>query len=153
MSDLKARLRRVEDLLAIQDLITRYGPAVDARDRGAVAEIWDAGGEYRFDQTTLRGDAVPALVDIDAHRGFVEHGCGHLLTPPRVRLDGDRATAVNHSMLVLRDGSHWRVERLAANRWEFARTAAGWRVRSRTNALLDGDPTAPRLFSAAGDAP
>ncbi|MCH6231650.1 nuclear transport factor 2 family protein [Microbacterium sp. CFH 31415] len=146
MADLEARLRAVEDRLAIIDLVSRYGPAVDSLDGQSLAELWAEDGAYAFDSVTLEGQEVAQLVDLPGHRAYVEAGCGHILTSPRVEIDGDSAVAVNHSMLVLRSGESWRVERLSANRWELERGHGGWRVRRRTNALLDGSRGVPRLF-------
>lgn len=145
-ADLEARLRAVEDRLAIIDLLSRYGPAVDSLDGETLAELWAEDGTYAVDSVTLEGPEVARLVDIPTHRAYVDAGCGHILTSPRVDIDGDSAVAANHSMLVTRRGDHWRVERLSANRWELERGPEGWRVRRRTNALLDGDREVPRLF-------
>jgi hypothetical protein len=53
---------------------------------------------------------------------------------------------VNHSRVYLRDGTSWRLERVSANRWELERADGAWRVRRRTNRLLDGDPAARELL-------
>lgn len=152
MSDLESRLRAVEDRLQIIDLIAGYGPAVDSGDEGAVDHMWTEGGEYTFgaggpDETTLTGSQVGALVDLPGHREYMVRGCGHVLTTPRVRIDGDEAVAVNHSLLVLHDGQRWVLERASSNRWELERIEGRWRVRRRANALLDGDPAAFGLFA------
>lgn len=153
VSSLEARVQGLEDRLAIIDLIASYGPAVDSGNSDGVAAIWAADGQYSFgvgDESgaTLQGEQVPALVDIPGHQGYMQRGCGHILTSPRVRIHGDTAVATNHSLLVLHDGTRWVIERASANRWELERLEAGWRVRNRTNALLDGDPGAFGLFEA-----
>lgn len=81
------------------------------------------------------------------HQSFVRGGCAHLQGTLRIALDGDRAVAVFHSLLLLdpeRDG--FRVWRASANRCELARTAAGWRIERRTNRVLDGDRAARELL-------
>jgi hypothetical protein len=45
------------------------------------------------------------------------------------------------------DGRH-RMFRLAANRWEFVRTADGWRVERRTNRVLGSEASLDVLRSA-----
>lgn len=151
MSDLEARVRTLEDRLEIIDLIAGYGPAVDSGDETAVGHMWAQDGEYTFgagsaDGATLVGTEVGALVDLPGHRSYMSRGCGHVLTTPRVSIDGDRAVAVNHSLLVLHEGGRWVLERTSSNRWELERAEGRWQVRRRINALLDGDPAAFELF-------
>lgn len=153
MSDLEARVRALEDRLEIIDIIAAYGPAVDSGDGASVAQMWAEDGEYTFGAggagtTTLTGPDVGELVDLPGHRGYMTRGCGHVLTTPRVNVDGDEAVAVNHSLLVLHDGQRWVLERASSNRWELERIEGRWRVRRRINALLDGDPAAFGLFGA-----
>lgn len=152
MNNLEERVRRLEDRLEIIDLIAGYGPAVDSGNEAEVAQMWATDGEYTFGATgdggiTLVGEQVAALVDLPGHRGYMARGCGHVLTTPRVWIDGDEATAVNHSLLMLHDGERWVVERVSSNNWELERREGRWRVRRRVNALLDGDPNAFALFN------
>ncbi|MFB2600394.1 nuclear transport factor 2 family protein [Herbiconiux sp. P17] len=147
-----ARLRALEDRAEIAVLIARYGPAADALDGAAITALWADRGNYSIGDTTLTNaapDTVGALVDLAEHRGMVAAGCGHLLTPPDIRLAGDRATAVNHSVVLVHRGEGWQVARLSANRWEFRRIGDGWRIESRVNRLLDGDPAARELLGLA----
>ena len=66
---------------------------------------------------------------------------------PQVAVDVDTAVAVNHSRVYLRDGAHWRLERVSANRWELERLDGTWQVKRRTNRLLDGSPEARALLA------
>jgi ketosteroid isomerase-like protein len=151
---LEARLARLEDEAAILRLIAAYGPAVDSCDAAAVAALWAEDGSYDFGGAPLQGSAaVGALVDLDSHRGYVAAGAGHVLSLPRVTIDGDRAVAVNYSQVLVRDrAGGWRCERLSANRWDLGRGPAGWQVVARVNRLLDG-AEAPRALLAAAAAP
>lgn len=135
---LEERIGLLEDRLAIQDLIAGYGPAVDTADAEAVSGLWTATGTYRFDDSVLAGSAIGGLVDLPGHRSYLDAGCAHILSPPRISLDGDRAVAVNYSCLLVHTDDGWRAERVSANRWELVRTDGGWRVQDRTNRLLDG---------------
>lgn len=151
MNELEQRVRALEDRLEIIDLLAGYGPAVDSGDEAAVAHMWAEDGEYTYGAgsdagATLKGSEVGALVDLPGHRNYMGRGCGHVLTTPRVRVNGDEALAVNHSLLVLHDGERWVLDRASANRWELERIEGRWQVRNRTNALLDGDPAAFGLF-------
>ena len=52
--------------------------------------------------------------------------------------------------MYLKDGAHWRLERVSANRWELERIDGTWQVIRRTNRLLDGTPEARRLLTPPG---
>lgn len=152
MRSLESRVQALEDRIEIVDLIAGYGPAVDSGDEERVGQMWVDDGEYTFGSTdsggvTLSGSEIGELVNIPGHRQYMARGCGHVLTTPKIHLDGNSATAVNHSLLILKDGERWVVERASANRWELERRDGRWRVRNRVNALLEGDPAAFGLFA------
>lgn len=146
---LEQRLLAVEDRIAIEELISRYGPAVDAGNEQAVSALWGDNGWYRFDTSELAAPHIGTLVHLDTHRDFLAAGCAHLLSAPSIRIDGDAAVAVNHSCVLTRSPStgHWVAARVSANRWELLRTADGWRVSGRTAQLLDGTAAARELFA------
>lgn len=143
---LERRLRSLEDRAAIADLIARYGPAVDAGDADAVAALWVPDGTYQFDDTVLEGGGIRGLVGIPTHEEYMRRGCAHIVSAPRIKIDGDEAVAVTHSVVMLREGDRWVGERVSANRWEMLRTPDGWRVRHRRNRLLDGAAAARELL-------
>lgn len=148
--EVELRLKRLEDRIEIEDLIARYGPVVDSGEGTALADMWARDGRYRVGaEHDLVGAEVAALTEIPGHQAYLTRGCGHFLSAPTIRIDGERAQAVNHSMLVLRDGERFVVERLSANHWEFVRTDAGWRVEVRRNELLTGDEVARSLLGEA----
>jgi ketosteroid isomerase-like protein len=154
LAALEARLRTVEDEQAICRLIASFGPAVDRRSAPDTAALWAHDGLYDFGGDPLRGaEAVGALVDLPTHAAFVEAGCAHVLSSPRVSIDGDAATAVNTSRVYVRRGGHWQVERVSANLWVLRRTAEGWRVVRRVNRLLDGSAPARVLLAGCGHVP
>lgn len=145
-ADLEQRLRALEDRAEIAELIARYGPAVDSADAAAVSALWTADGNYRFDDTELDADGIRSLVELPTHRDYLTRGCAHVLSAPRIEVDGDTAVAVTHSVVLLHDHDHWRAARVSANRWELVRTDDGWRVRHRRNRLLDGREAARELL-------
>ena len=157
VDELAGRLRAVEDVLAIQQTIARYGPAVDAGDDVEVAALWAEDGRYDAGVGSWTGrDAIAGMVRGPQHQGFITGGAGHVVSAPHIVVDGDRAVALCHAQLLLRDepADGFRVWRLTANRWELVRTEEGWRVADRVNRQLDGDAEARRLFGdaiAAGD--
>lgn len=143
MSDagLEARLRAVEDRLEILQLLAAYGPAVDAGAAAAAARLWRQDGSYdTFPEPLIGSAAVAAMVEGELHQSFVRDGCAHLQGLPHVVVEGDRAVATFHSLLLLRDPERdgFRVWRASANRCELVREAAGWRIERRVNRVLDG---------------
>lgn len=148
VADAEARLRALEDRAELAELIARYGPIVDAGQGELLGELWTPDGRYAIgDEFSLAGEQVPALTELPDHRAYLAAGCGHLLTAPTLRVDGDSATGVNHSFVLVRDGERWVVDRASANEWTFTRTAEGWRVALRRNRLLDGSPEARALLT------
>jgi len=143
---LEVRLQSVEDRLAIADLITRYGPAADAGDSSSIGNLWAAGGTYTFDQTTLAGDDVAGLVGLDTHQAFMSNGCAHFLSSPRIDISGATAIAVNHSIVLEKQGETWVAVRVSANRWELANSGGVWKVKHRSAQLLNGSENARHLF-------
>jgi len=145
---LESRVRELEDTLAIQKLIASYGPAVDGLDGEALLNMWGEDGSYDFGiGDPLKGrENVARLIDLDSHRAYVSAGSAHVLSVPRITIDGATATAVNYSQVFVKDENGWRADRTGANRWELIRTAEGWKVKSRTNSLLNGNAAARELL-------
>jgi hypothetical protein len=140
MRALEERLQRVEDELEIMRLLSSYGPAVDSGESHAAAELWAEDGAYDVGGL-LRAEGhaeIAELYEADGHQGLIHQGSAHLTAAPRITLHGDRAEAVAHSAVLLRDGEHFIVWRASANHWELRRTSAGWRVENRFNRVLDG---------------
>lgn len=151
MSDLEARVRLLEDVEAVRQLVSAYGLAVDSGSAGATAALWTEDGTYDVVPQPLVGRAaLTAMVDSEGHRSLIARGCAHVLGAPHVLLDGDRAVATCHSLVLLRDAERreHRVWRVAANRWELVRTVDGWQVSTRVNRLLDGSDDAAALLAA-----
>ena len=149
---LEARLRRLEDLEAIRDLIARYGPMADAGDGEGLASLFTPDGRYTiaaFAEAQGRKE-ISALLDTPSHRQLMQDGCAHLLGPVTIKLNGDHATATGHSVVFHHKGSEFVVFRVAANRWYLQRAKNGqWAVARRENALLDGSEAARQLVQPA----
>ena len=114
-----------------------------------MAALWAEGGTYGVGgMGTAQGrEAIAALIDGPVHRALMADGCAHLLGPVAIDLEGDRATARGHSVVLRHTGSGFEVARLSANRWDLVRTKDGWRVSHRENALLDGSEAARALLA------
>ena len=92
-------------------------------------------------------------------------GRAHFAGLPYVRVIGDTAFAISYIQILVPDrigpvfevpnhGSSqgFHVHRVAANRWEFVRTEAGWKIRRRTVRSLDGSPPAREILRGALEA-
>lgn len=143
------RIKVLEDREAIRELICRYGPLADSGDAHAVAALFAEDGVYAVGgMGEARGRAaIAGLIAGPVHQSLMTDGCAHVLTAPQIDLAGDRALALCHSVVFSHQGGIWNAVRVAANRWELARTASGWLVTRRDNALLDGSAAARSLFS------
>ncbi|MDG3011667.1 nuclear transport factor 2 family protein [Rhodococcus sp. D2-41] len=144
------RVEALEAKIAINDLITTYGPAVDSGCAEAVASLWTEDGVYDVDTGVMNGSkAIEAMVRSKAHQSWIGGGCGHLSEPLHVVVDGDTAVATGHTQLVIHNGDGtFRVHRVTANRWELVRQDGAWKVAKRTGRVLDGRPEARDLLAA-----
>ncbi len=147
LAALEARLAALEDEAAITRLIATYGPAVDSLTNAPLADLWTEDAVYDTGAQVFVGrEAIAALTGVETHRAFVEKGCAHVLSLPLITVDGDRAVAINHSRVYVREGEGWIVARASANCWDLVRTPAGWRVARRVNRLLNGSAEARALL-------
>jgi uncharacterized protein (TIGR02246 family) len=147
---LAARLQALEDREAIRDLIARYGPAADSGDAEGAAALFDEAGVYAVGGMgeSHGRPAIAALLHGPIHQQLMADGCAHLLGPVAIDLTGNTATARGLSLVFRWNGSHWETVRASANRWHLTRGAAGWAVKRRDNALLDGNAAARALLAA-----
>ncbi len=149
LEEIAARLQALEDREAIRGLIARYGPLADTGDAQGVAALWTSDGSYAVGgMTEAKGRAaIAALIEGQVHQQLMADGCAHALGPVAIDLAGDTATARGYSIVFRADGKGgFEVARASANRWALARTADGWRVTRRENALLDGAEAARLLL-------
>ncbi len=148
LDDMAARLRRLEDERDISRLIASYGPAVDAGDPDAAAQLWARDGSYDVDGWRMEGrEEVRAMVESSAHQNLVAKGCCHFLGPCVVTVSGDSAAAVCESLVLIRDGDGYRVWRCAANHFTLRRIDGRWRIGVRTTRVLDGSPDSRDLLT------
>lgn len=145
---LERRVQSLEDRLAIYQLLATYGPGVDSLSRDAIVGMWTQDGTYEiFDSRYDSAQAVGAMLNEDRHRGWVNAGCGHVMSLPHLVISGDTAVATGYARIYVNQGDHWRVERLSASRWELVRTPAGWKVKNRINRPLHGAAAARELLA------
>lgn len=155
---LEARVRHLEDIIAIQRLVAQYGPSVDSNSIELAGQIWSADGVYTVhpgmdgpeSTDVLDGrDQVEEMLYGPFHQAQVEGGCAHIMSAPLITVDGDRAIAICYLTLVNRRPDGFVVARQSANRWELERGAEGWKVKHRATSLLDGRTSTVRLVHDA----
>ncbi|WP_375195119.1 nuclear transport factor 2 family protein [Sphingobium sp.] len=146
---LAARIAALEDREAIRDLIARYGPLADSGDCAGAAALWTEDGIYEvggFGSYQGR-TAIRALLEGESHQQLIHGGAAHVLSPPVIDLDGDRAAARTYSVVFRKAEDGWEAHRVSANLWQLMRTAEGWKVACRINRLLDGSADARALIA------
>jgi hypothetical protein len=149
IEELRGRLRHLEDESAITRLIMSYGPAADAGLTSFAGHLWLENGAYDWDAngTPHQGSAgVDAMLQSDGHQNLIAAGIGHFAGPLLIDLDGDSATAVNYSLIMRCEGDRFYLWRVSAVRWDLARVNSRWKVRIRTNRLLDETGAGRELF-------
>ncbi len=150
LGQLETRVRELEDRDALAQLVASYGPAVDSGEASAAAALWSEDGVFDVvPYFELVGhDGIAGMVDDDGHQSLIHNGCGHVLTAPKVVVEGDYARGWNYAFNIRWDAEADRfwIARLSANEWEFRRDRDGWHVVRRTNINLDGDERPRNLF-------
>jgi hypothetical protein len=151
LEQLQARVRRLEDEAAITRLVMSYGPAADAGLTSFAAQLWMEDGVYDWDadgEPHVGGAAVDAMLRGEGHQGLIARGVAHFAGPLLIDLDGDRATVLNYSLIMRRERDEDRhfLWRVSAVRWDVERVGAHWRVRRRTNRLLDASGAGREMF-------
>jgi uncharacterized protein (TIGR02246 family) len=150
VEQLSRRLQAVENELAIQKLITRYGFAVDIGDADRTAEVFAEDGIYDADVRLMRGRKdVRDMVRSQRHQQMVGR-CAHQIGPAVVKVDGDRAIAVGYSRVYLRGEDGIGIYRVSYNHWTLERRESQWLITYRRTRLL-GHEEAVALLRAGLD--
>jgi len=147
---LEAEVALLADKLEIYQLVSAYGPSVDAGLARQAAELWTEDGVYDAQVGAWSGrEAIAGMVEGPVHQALIHAGCAHVIGMRHIRLDGDTAVVTCYARLYRRDpaADGFFVWRLTANRWELSRTAEGWRVKHRVNRQLDGGQEARDLLA------
>lgn len=163
--ELEARLRLVEDRLAIYNLIATHPLSADTGDATFINSIYT--DDVVFDRgTRLHGargrEQMVAFVADPAHHRALEGGLAHFGNLPFVELHGDLAFATSYIALVTPDhqgeprelSNHgtttgFRIHRVVANRWTLRRTESGWRIQKRLLLPHDGTSEVRELLREA----
>ncbi len=129
--DVEGRLRRLEDLIEIQQLFVDYGHFLDRGDFAAYAALFAEDGEFLMGPVgRAKGrDEIEAMMARTFGSGV--GSLVHLITNPVINLDGERATADvmwtvvvrgtdgqpvlsmigRHQDDLVREDGHWRFQR------------------------------------------
>lgn len=103
-SSIKARLQRVEDDLAIRRILVDYATFLDSRDYASYADLFTPDGEWTNATSSHKGRAAirEMLESVLGAAGAPNRSNYHIITNPRVDLDGDHATATSRYLFVMR---------------------------------------------------
>jgi ketosteroid isomerase-like protein len=149
---LEERVRLLEDRLAIQQLISSWGPAVDTGNSAAAAAQFTEDCVLESDMSYLVSPAaIAAMVLGEGHQALIHDGSAHVPTTAIVSVDGDEATAVGYTRVYRHTPDGYEVWRVSANNWTFRRTQDGWKVVRRTAQVIDDTGKANELLSRALD--
>jgi uncharacterized protein (TIGR02246 family) len=131
---IEARLRRAEDELAIQRIIVDYAARLDARDYKGYVALFTPDGEWSNRIGSHKGpEAIRKMLTTFGPEGATNTSNYHLVSNPRVEVNGDRATATSRYLFVMRgkDGSP-RPALAGLYTDELVREADGsWKIRRR----------------------
>jgi hypothetical protein len=159
---LEQRVREIEDRLEIYNLIASHPPSADTGVRDHVQNAWTDDGT--FDRGAQFGGAMRQResaggIDNPEHMRAIAQGLAHFSGLPYVRIERDTAFAISYLQILVPDrvgpefevpnhgsGRGFHIHRVSANRWDFVRTAEGWKIASRRLRPLDGDEEAREIL-------
>ncbi|MGB4137123.1 MAG: nuclear transport factor 2 family protein [Microbacterium sp.] len=151
LAALESRVRELSDVLDIQEIVTYISPAADSGHPEEFASRWLPDAVYHAGVRDFVGSDIPQVITAGRHPGYMAAGCAHFQSPPHIEVSGDTATAVNYTILVIRDedSGQWTLRRLSASRWKLRRVDDRWQIQDRTVAPLDGSAAARDLLAEA----
>lgn len=147
---IEERLQQLEDHDAIRQIVSAYSYSVDGCNAESVGSLYAEDGVYAVgDMPPFEGrDRVAAITGDKGHRALVAGGCAHISLPPYIEVEGDQAVATCHTMVARNGDDGFWIWRLSASRLELVREDDGeWRIKRRSNWLLDGNPKASEMLS------
>jgi hypothetical protein len=132
IEDLRAEVRRLSDRLEITDLFYRFAAGMDGQDWALLESVDHTGthfGKGVVEELQHGREEVMEVMKKGVSRHFVSH---HVITNPRIKLDGDRARAVTYLTSVHLDDSEKPRTHEDHGAWylaELVRTKQGWRMK------------------------
>ncbi|HYC22383.1 MAG TPA: nuclear transport factor 2 family protein [Candidatus Bathyarchaeia archaeon] len=148
VEELSRRVTALEDELAIQRLVVRYGFAVDTGDAEHTTELFTEDTLFDVDgRLIMRGrEGVRDMVLGERHQALLPN-CAHTIGPVVVELAGEHATVTGYTRIYLRSGEGIRLLRLGFNRWELEKRSGVWRIARRVSRQV-GEEEAQQVFRA-----
>ncbi len=128
------RLQRVEDALAIERVLVDYAAFLDGRDYARYAALFAPDGEWTNAGGSHKGrEAIRQMLErVLGPAGAPNRANYHLISNPRIDLDGDRATATSRYLFVMRGPEGQPLPSLAGiYRDELVRLGGKWLIRRR----------------------
>jgi ketosteroid isomerase-like protein len=150
VSDLAARVQRLEDEREITRVLISYGFAVDMGDADLTAELYtddtviDLGPTSRF-----TGAAGARQLVLDERHQEILGRCAHTMGPfvVDVDVDGDRATATGYVRVYISDVDmrNPRLWRIGYTTFELDRAGGTWKIAVRLSRSLGAEAGAELL--------
>jgi hypothetical protein len=162
---IEQRLRAIEDRLEILNLIASHPPSADTGADYYTVQVYADDGVFDRGETLPGGKgntAIAAGMKSPGHQAAIAGGLAHFAGLPHIAVDGDEAVVTSYLQILTPQKSGepvevpnhgastgFRIHRVAANRWELARTAQGWKIKRRTLRPLDGSEPARQILRRA----
>jgi len=148
--ELERKLARVTDELELTRITASIAPSVDSLSADIAARLWTEDGVYDVPGVGCwtGHDELRAFFSGEQLRAALSKGAAHVLSSPRIVIDGNIAAGTCYSFLCRKSEKGVEVLRLAANRIEFRRTNEGWRISKRTVLDIDGSEGTRTLLGA-----
>jgi SnoaL-like domain len=153
LARLTRRLAELEDKFEILQLVAAYGPTIDGGAAREAGQLWTDDCWYDSDASSAGDDGVrgrEAIEAVSTRCGEAQFGIAHISHLPMIKVDGDRATAIDHSNTFHQQGDEFVISRVSSNRWDLVRVDGRWRIERRVNRLLDGSPGSKAVFAEGG---
>ena len=154
VAELAARLQKVEDELAIRQVLVDYSATQDARDYAGYAALFAREGEWVNGATVYKGrEAIMKMLNSiygPPPPGYVNVESYHISSNPQVTVNGDRATAKSRHLLIWR-GPEGQPTPALAGRYEdeFIREDGQWKILRRVDYPVMPTPEEWRKVMAA----
>lgn len=141
LAKVEARLREMEDVEAIRQLLAEYGFNADLGRLEPYLADWTDDCEYEQGAgRSLKGkDQLAAIMAADTpHKRLLEMRSQHMIGNLVIRVTGDTAWAEGYSFVLYRDEDANKIWSCAYNQWDFRREGAAWKIaRRRRRAIGD----------------
>lgn len=153
---MEQRLRAVEDQLAIYQVISSYGYAVDGLNAEAVGDCYAEDGVYAVADVRdhIGRQRIADITRDPNHIALVSRGAAHISTLPYVVIEGDRAVATCHTMVARNGDTGFEIYRLSASRIQLSRKpGGGWQIDHRQNHMLQNSLNGSELLGRLKEGP